>query len=65
MKLASSVLYLKSVAYIGEQSAALARRADDGISGIFGGGPTLSASSRAGEICNELQIQDTRSLSEY
>jgi hypothetical protein len=38
----------KLVVYIGEQSAALARRAHDGISGIFRGGPTMPASSRTG-----------------
>jgi hypothetical protein len=56
----SSVLSLKFVTHIGEQAAALARRADDRISGIFRGGPTKLASSRAAEICNELQRQDTR-----
>ena len=45
-----SVPSQKLVVYIGEQSAALARRADDGISGIFRGGPTPPASLRAGEI---------------
>ncbi len=54
-----SVPSQKFVAYIGELSAALARRADDGISGIFRGGPTPPASSRADEICNELLRRDT------
>ena len=48
--------------YIGERSAALARRADDRISGIFRGGPTLPASSRAVEIYDELLGRDTRVL---
>ena len=55
----ASVLSLKFVVYIAELSATLARRADDGISGIFREGPTPPASSRAGEMCNELQRQDT------
>ncbi len=59
----SSVPSQKLVAYIGEQSAALARRADDGISGIFRGGPTPPASARAGEICNEFLGRDTSMLS--
>jgi hypothetical protein len=49
----------KFVVYIGELSAALARRADDRISGIFRGGPTLPASSRAAEIYDELLGRDT------
>ncbi len=51
----------KFVAYMGGLSAALARRADDGISGIFRGGPTPPASSRTDEICNELLGRDTGS----
>jgi hypothetical protein len=55
----ASVPSQKLVVYIGELSAALARRADDGISGIFRGGPMPPASSRADEICNELLGRDT------
>jgi hypothetical protein len=57
----SSVPSQKLVVYIGELSAALARRADDRISGIFRGGPTPPASSRAVEIYNELLGRNTRS----
>ncbi|HTY62287.1 MAG TPA: penicillin-binding protein 2 [Acidobacteriota bacterium] len=56
----SSVPSQRSVAYIGEQSVALARRADDGISGIFRGSRTPPASSRTGEISNGLLRRDTR-----
>ena len=56
----ASVLSLKSVAYIVEPSAAMARRADEGISGIFREGPTPPAPSRADEICKGLQGQDAR-----
>jgi hypothetical protein len=37
----------KFVACLGEQSASLARRIDDGIPGIFGGKATLPAAWRA------------------
>jgi hypothetical protein len=57
---AASVPSLKFVVHISEQPAALARRADDGIWGIFRGGQTQPASSRAAEIRNELQRRDTR-----
>jgi hypothetical protein len=42
------------VACLGEQSASLARRFDDGIPGVFGGEATRSVAWRAGEICDEL-----------
>ena len=57
--LATSASSQKFVAYIGELSAAMARRADDGISGIFRGGPTPPASSRAAKICDEFLGRDT------
>ena len=44
--------------YIGEPSAELTRRADDGLSGIFRGGPTPPASSSAEEICDEFPGRD-------
>jgi len=47
------------VVYIGELSATMARRADDGISGIFRGGPTPPVPSRATEIGNEPLRPDT------
>jgi membrane fusion protein, heavy metal efflux system len=49
-----SVPSQKFVIYIGELSATLARRANDGISGISRGGPTPPASPRTDEICNDL-----------
>jgi hypothetical protein len=57
-----SVPSQKFVVYIGEPLAALAMRADDGISGIFRGGPTPPASLRAAEICNEFLRRDTDAL---
>ena len=56
----TSVPSRKFVAYFGEQSASLARRADDGISGIFRGGATPPGAPRAGEIGDELPTRDTR-----
>jgi hypothetical protein len=56
--LSTSVLSQKFVVYLGKLSATPARRADDGISGIFRGGPTPPASSKADEICNELLGRD-------
>ena len=56
---ASSVVCQKFAAYSGEPSAAPARRADDEIPGVFGGGPTQPGASRAGGIDKKLLERDT------
>jgi len=45
-----------------ERSARLARRTDEGIPGVFGGGPTPPASARAGETGGELPVRDTEAF---
>jgi len=49
----------KSLAYSGERSTSLARRADEGIPGVFGGGPTPPGAWRAVAIGEGLLTRDT------